>query len=296
LESTFIEESGYSPAVFKGLLKFDKRYNRELGSEVHAPKPYSNHAFVFVAPEGRTTIDSPAPISLVLWTKLCNALGDDGTAKLDETQAQHFRLYTGLEYTRDNVDAAIKSGVLLLRSKMPSVSDASDAGETNNSSDDIETESTSTRTGTGHHDSGNSSQSQSSDDHAAGNPIGPPGGSMSEAYADNVRPSVCGARPTVETSESIIGEQNLSETPTATITPDSGNGASDQFVDRPRIYCCGVDHPRINQYRGDIKYLMSLYEWSGQPPAWRVHNCAKSKVRVLLYVALVLRNPCPCLS
>ena len=136
LESTAVADSGMSSKAFKKCMRLDsRRYKREHGNAVHAPDPYSNHAFLYVAPEG---VDSPAPISLVQWTKLCFALGDDGTAKLEDVQAQHFTMYTGLEYTAENVGTAIESGVLLMRSKLQSVNKA---GAANNSGDDRENDS-----------------------------------------------------------------------------------------------------------------------------------------------------------
>ena len=53
LESTAVADSGMSSKAFKKCMRLDsRRYKREHGNAVHAPDPYSNHAFLYVAPEG----------------------------------------------------------------------------------------------------------------------------------------------------------------------------------------------------------------------------------------------------
>ncbi len=89
----------------------------ENGGKVSAAKPYDQHKFVYISPEG--TKAHFGNITLTKWSRMCdyfsnNTIQTDAAADDEDTTnfREQFEQYTSLKATPANITAAFEKGVM----------------------------------------------------------------------------------------------------------------------------------------------------------------------------------------
>ena len=85
--------------------------------QVHAPYPYNKFKYAFISPE-ETNAHKDMSIYLITWCKLCQFLESLLPNAMSDIVSELFLRYTGLPMTKQNIEHAISSRVIISRTTL----------------------------------------------------------------------------------------------------------------------------------------------------------------------------------